>query len=105
MLWTEKASAANTGPSNTKFYSNKPKTTLCQAKLLPVALLLRKLCQMWWNFQICSVLELTENNRFEKNSESSLTTHCKLEGCRVSVIVFHKGAEDIQDRMVVWKSG
>lgn len=62
-------------------------------------------CQMWWNFQIFTVLELTEKKRFEKDSESSLTSHCKLEGCRVSVIVFHKGAEDIQERMVVWKSG
>lgn len=60
MLWTEKASAASTGPPNTKFYSNKQNTNTCQAKLLPMALLLRKLCQMWWDFQIFTVLELTE---------------------------------------------
>lgn len=60
MLGTEKASVANTGPPNTIFCSDKPNTILCQAKLLPVALLLRKLCQMWWNFQIFTVLELRE---------------------------------------------
>lgn len=90
MLWTEKASGANSGPPNAKFYCNKPNTILCQAKLLPMALLLRKLYQMWWNFQIFTVMELTKKNKFQKNSESSQTPNCNLECCRVSIIVFHK---------------
>lgn len=88
---------------HSNFIVTNQTASFCQAKLLPVALLLRKLCQMWWNFQISTVPELTEKSRCQKYLESSLTSNCKLEGWRVSVIVFHRGAEGIQDRMVVWK--